>query len=103
MGADREEQEDADGGGHGASCTEHRRHLSRASVHKNTLYRAVGMTWKSFSVFPFALLQKGIWDIWKKALGPGSWVSSMLLGIGGISWCVWVQQNFCERSNEALS
>ena len=30
--ADREEQEDADGGGHGASCTEHRGHLSRAST-----------------------------------------------------------------------
>jgi len=32
----------------------------------------------------FALLQKGIWDIWKKALGPDSWMSPMLLGVLGV-------------------
>ena len=50
--ADREEQEDSDGGGHGAPCAEHRGHLSCASVHKNTLFRALGTTIKSSLVFP---------------------------------------------------
>ena len=72
---------------------------SRFSPQKH-LVQSIGDDMKVFLGVLYALLQKGIWDIWKKALGPGSWVSPMLLGI---SWCVWVQQNFCERSNEALS
>jgi len=75
---------------------------SRFSPQKH-LVQSIGDDMKVFLGVLYALLQKGIWDIWKKALGPGSWVSPMLLGIGGISWCVWVQQNFCERCNEALS